>query len=143
MQDVRFSKEENSVFHPNQYKVNETWIIFKLNDAPVVTDRDGDFNVFALMDAASCFILDTGFVPAGAKEFSQIEATRLLKKGHSHKRQYPKDLIIPDNQIATNLSAEADRCGIRVIRIPEDQLQVFIDEAREGFQEHISKGRVQ
>ena len=123
--------------------MNETWIIFKLNNAPVVTDRDGDFNVFALMDAASCFILDTGFVPAESKDFSQIESKRILKNGHSHKKQYPKELIIPDTQMANNLSTEAERCGIKVKRVPEDQLQLLIGEAREGFQEHISKGRVQ
>jgi hypothetical protein len=131
------------VFHPNQFQVNKTWIIFKLNDAPVVTDSDGDFNVFALMDAASCFILGTGFVPADSEEFSQIEAKQLLKNGHSHKKQYPRELIIPNNQVANNLSTEAERCGIKVIRVPEDRLQVLIGEAREGFQKHVSKGRVQ
>lgn len=131
------------MFHPNQFQVNETWIIFKLNDAPVITVSDGDFNVFALMDAASCFILDTGFIPADWKELSQIEARRLLKNGYSHKKRYPKELIILSNQIANHLSTEAERCGIRVVRVPEDQLQVLISEAREGFQEHVSKGRFQ
>ncbi|WP_295587396.1 hypothetical protein [uncultured Lamprocystis sp.] len=131
------------MLHPNQCQVNETWIIFKLNDAPVVTDRDGDFNVFALMDAASCFILDTGFVPSESKELSETEAKRILNNGYGHKRQYPKELIIPGHQIANNLSIEAERCGIRVSRVPEDQLRLLIDEAREGFQEYISNGRYQ
>ena len=34
---------------------------------------------------------------------------------------------------------KAERCGISVVRIPEEQLQVLIGEAREGFQEHVSK----
>ena len=131
------------MFHPTQFKVNETWISFKLNDAPVVTDADGDFNIFALMDAASCFILGTGFVPADSKELSQMEAKRLLNSGHSHKKQYPKELIIPNNQVANILCKEAERCGISIVRVPEEQLQVLIGEAREGFQEHVSKGRVQ
>ncbi len=131
------------MLHPNQFQVNETWIIFKLNDAPVVTDRDGDFNAFALMDAASCFILDTGFVPADSTDFSQIESKRILNNGYSHKKQYPKTLIIPDNQATNNISTEAEHCGIKVDRVPESQLQLLIGEAREGFQEHISKGRVQ
>ena len=131
------------MFHPNQFHVNETWIFFKLNDAPVVTDRDGDFNIFGLMDAASCFILDVGFVPADSKELSQIAAKRMLKQGHSHKRQYPKELMISETQTANHLIIEAERCGIRVSRVPDDQLQLLIGEAREGFQEHISKGRVQ
>jgi hypothetical protein len=131
------------MFHPNQFQVNETWILFKLNDAPVITDRDGDFNVFGLMDAASCFILDVGFVPADSKELSQIEAKRMLKHAHSHKRQYPKALMISEGQTSKNFTIEAERCGIRVSRVREDQLQLLIGEAREGFQEHIGKGRVQ
>ena len=137
----RVSAEVYTVFHPSQFQVNETWVYFKLNDAPVITDRDGDFNVFALMDAASCFILDSGFVPADSQglsqELSQVDAKRLLKTGYSHKRQYPKQLMIPNHQMADNLGAEAKRCGIRVTRVSEDQLQLLIGEAREGFQEFM------
>lgn len=128
------------MFHASQFKVNQTWIFFKLNDAPVITDRDGDFNVFALMDAASCFILDSGFVSAEAQELSQTEARRILKKGHSHKMQYPKELMIPSHQMADKLCAEAQRCGIRVTRVAEDQLQLLIGEAREGFEEFMRQG---
>ena len=131
------------MFHPDQFQVNETWTIFKLNGAPVATDSDGDFNVFALMDVASCFILDTGLVPTDSKEFTQMEAKRLLSSGYSHKKQYPKELIIPNNQVANILSIEAERCGISVVRFPEEQLQLLIGEAREGFQEHVNKGQVQ
>ncbi len=141
--NVRFQKEIVTVFHPNQFQVNETWIIFKINNAPVVTDADGDFNIFALMDAASCFILGTGFIPTDSKEFSQVEAKQLLNSGHSHKKQYPKELIIPNKQLASILSKEAERCGISIVRVPEEQLKMLIGEAREGFQKHLSKGRVQ
>lgn len=131
------------MLHPNQYEVNETWITFQLNDAPVITDKDGDFNVFALMDAASCFILGIGFVPTDSKEISQVEAKRLISAGYSHKKQYPKELIIPNNQVASVLREEAEKRGITVARVAEEQLQVFISEAREGFQEHVSKDRIQ
>lgn len=131
------------MLHPNEFQVNETWITFQLNDAPLITDSDGDFNVFALMDAASCYILGTGYVPTNSKEFSHMEAKRLLKIGYSHKKQYPRQLIIPNNQVAHVITEEAERCGISVVRVPEERLQVFIVEARESFQEHISKGRVQ
>jgi len=131
------------VLHPNHYQVNETWITFQLNDAPVITDNNGDFNVIALMDAASCFILGIGYAPTDSKEMSQMEAERLLKFGYGHKKQYPKELIISNNQVANVLSEEAERRGINVARVPEEQLQVFIGEARESFQEHISKDRVQ
>ena len=83
------------MIHPNQFKVNEAWIAFKLNDAPIITDRDGDFNMIALMDAASCFILSTLSVSAMAVQLTELESKELLKNGWIHKQELPKTLIIP------------------------------------------------
>jgi hypothetical protein len=121
------------VLHPNQFQVNEAWLVFQLNDAPICTESDGDFNIMVLMDAASCFILSSGLVPTGAVEPSKLEAKRLLKEGQAHKQQLPKTLFIPNHIPADLLSAEAQRRGIAVVRVPEDQLLPFIGEARAGF----------
>ena len=131
------------MLHPDGFEVNEAWIVFKLNDAPISTETDGDFNVIALMDAASCFILGTEFVAVTSVEPSEIEAKRLIKCGRSHKGQLPKTLYIPESHAADMLYTEAERNGIMVIRVPEEQLLVFIGEAREGFKEHIGGGSVQ
>jgi hypothetical protein len=56
------------MLHPKQFEVNEAWIAFRVNGAPVRTERDGDFNCIALMDAASCFILGSEFIPLTAAE---------------------------------------------------------------------------
>ena len=53
---------------PNQFNVNDAWLVFRLNDAPINTERDGSFNAVCLMDAASCFILATAMVPAQLRE---------------------------------------------------------------------------
>ena len=128
------------MYEPSQFQVNEAWITFKLNDAPVSTNADGDFNVLALMDAASCFILGMEFVSVASPEPSQLESKRLLETGQSHKQQYPKTIYIPTNQAASILSTEAELQGITVVRVPESQLLVFISEARQGFQENVSGG---
>lgn len=143
MLSVRYQRKVRLMIHPSQFQVNEAWIAFKLNDAPVVTEVDGDFNVLALMDAASCMILGTEFVRAVSAEPSKLESKRLLKCGHSHKQQFPKKLFIPTNQVADLLSAEAERNKISVDRVPEDHLLIFIGEAREGFMQHVSGGRCQ
>ena len=125
------------MIHPNQFKVNEAWIAFKLNDAPIITDRDGDFNMIALMDAASCFILSTLSVSAMAVQLTELESKELLEKGWIHKQELPKTLIIPNHQVANLLQIEAESQGITVVRVPEDQLMLFIGEARTGFKEHL------
>jgi len=131
------------VLHPNQFQVNEAWIIFKLNEAPIPTTLDGDFNFIALMDAASCFILSSVPVATSAAEPSKMEAKRLLKEGQTHKQQLPKTLFIPSDQLANILTTEAERQGIRVVRVPEDQLLLFVGDARESFKERFSGGSIQ
>jgi hypothetical protein len=128
------------VLHPNQFQVDEAWIVFKLNDEPVHTELNGDFNFLALMDAASCFLLSYAPVAAQVTEPTQMESRRLLEEGKAHKMQLPKILFVPIEQPAQFLAAEAERVGIEVVRVEEYQLLVFIGEAREGFKEHLGGG---
>lgn len=130
------------MLHPNQFQVNEAWIAFKLNDAPIVTKTDGDFHVIALMDAASCFIFGTEFVPVASSEPSELESKRLMNSGQSRNQCLPKTLYIPTDLVADILSIEAQRNGVAVVRVPEEKLALFIGEAREGFKEHMGDGHV-
>ena len=131
------------MLHPNQFQVDEAWIVFKLNEAPVPTGRDGDFNFLALMDAASCFILSVTPVSAEAAEPPAMDVNKLLQDGEAHHRKLPKTLFIPQEQHANLLAAEAEDLGISVVRVAEAELLTFIGEAREGFRERIGGGRTQ
>ena len=55
----------------------------------------------------------------------------------------PKTLFIPSDQLANILTAEAERQGICVVRVPEDQLLLFVGDARESFKERFSGGSIQ
>jgi hypothetical protein len=125
------------MLHPNQFTVNEAWIAFQLNDAPIHTEQDGTFNCLALMDAASCFILGTEFVSASHEDASQLEIRRLVKKGKSHKNQFPKTLLLAREHAGGSIEREAARQKIAVVRVPESELLVFIGEARDGFRERF------
>jgi hypothetical protein len=129
--------------HPNQFRVNEAWIAFKLNDSPISTKADGDFNLIALMDAASCFILCTTLVPASSAELEKTEAKRLLKEAQAHKQQLPEKLFIPRDLPANNFAAEAERQGIGVARVPESELLLFVGEAKDGFRKRFGGGTIQ
>ncbi len=134
--DTQVSKE-HPMLQPDQFHVNEAWIAFKLNDAPISTELDGDFNLLALMDVASCFMLGTTTLSAGSAQLSQLEAKLLLKKGQSHKKQLPKKLFIPDVLLADQLVVEAARLKVDVQRIDESELQACIGETREIFRERF------
>jgi hypothetical protein len=128
------------MLHPNQFRVNEAWIAFRVNEDPIRTEADGDFNCVALMDAASCFILTTALVPCEQAEPTQLEARRLLKRAWSHKQEFPSQLIVASGHFPKILSAEAARQNIAVLRVSEDQLLPFIGEVREGFAERFGHG---
>ncbi len=53
---VRRHLQVPRMLRPNQFEVNEAWIVFRLNNAPIRIEHEGSFNCIALMDAASCFI---------------------------------------------------------------------------------------
>ena len=128
------------MLHPNQFEVNEAWLVFQVNELPIRTDLDGDLNCIALMDAASCFILGSALAPAGEAEPSKAAVRRLFKEAKAHKQELPKTLFIPSGQFESILPAEAERQGIAVVRVPEDQLLVFIGEVRVSFKEHFPGG---
>lgn len=118
------------MLHPDQFQVNEAWIGFKLNDQPIHTEQDGDFDFLALMDAASCFILSSASVSAKSAKLSQLESRRFLKQEQEHKKRLPKTLYVPSEQPATFLAGEVEGMSIRIVRISENQLLPFIGEAK-------------
>jgi hypothetical protein len=131
------------VLHPNQFHLDEAWILFKLNATPISTGADGDFNVCALMDAASCFIVSSVLVPVSSAQPSETDSRHLLEEGRAHHQRLPAALFISDGVPAKLLAAEAAREGITVTFVPDAQLQQFIGEAREGFRERFGGGSVQ
>jgi hypothetical protein len=128
------------MLHPNQFIVNEAWIAFQLNTAPIRTETDGAFHCFALMDAASCFILASEMIAASQQEPSQLEFRRLLKSGSKHNNALPRTLFVPREWSAEVITREAERQGIEVVRVPERELVIFVGEAQQGFREWFGQG---
>lgn len=122
------------MLHPNQFNVNDAWILFQLNAAPIQTDVDGSFNCMALMDAASRHILGSEMVSTNSPELSKLAARRLLKKSAGHKKELPKALYIACESAGDELAREAECQHIEVVRVPQSELLIFVREAQESFQ---------
>jgi len=127
------------MLHPNQFKVNDAWIAFRLNDAAIVTEQDGDVDCIALMDAASCYMLGMEMYSARTIGPSAQESHRLLQQGQDRAGTLPKMLFVVEGQIASAVYQEATRLNIEVVAAPEDELLVFIGEARDGFKERFGR----
>ncbi|WP_418314938.1 hypothetical protein [Piscinibacter sakaiensis] len=128
------------MLQPEQFEPNEAWIAFRLNDAPLHTAADGDFDFFALMDAASRLILGSATVSARDSQLSEGDARGLFDEVRAQAQALPVTLFVPDDMPAQGLAAEAHRLGITVVGIPLDQLLGFIGEARQSFRERFGTG---
>ena len=129
------------MLHPNQFEVNEAWIAFRLNRVPIRTAREGNFNCIALMDAASCFILGSEFIPVALTEPTRAQFRRMLEDAKRHKHQLPKTLFVSRDDVADQVTLEATQQRINVARVPESDLLIFIREARDAFAEHFEGPR--
>lgn len=125
------------MLHPQQFEVNEAWIAFRLNGVPVRTEQDGEFHCIALMDAASCFILGSEFIPVTSTEPTEAQFRRLLNHAKSHKQQLPKTLLISRGELADRITLVATQHNIEVVQVLGSQLDVFVGEARQVFAERF------
>lgn len=129
------------MLHPNQFTANDAWIGFRLNDAPLVTERDGDFDCLALMDAASCYIVAMEMYSARTRGPSTPESRRLLQQGQDRAGTWPSKLLVAEGQVPDALCQEAARLNIEIVTVPEYDLLVFIGEARDGFRQRFGRSQ--
>jgi len=122
---------------PERLEIKEAWVAFKLNTSPIFTKADGNFNVFSLMDVASGFILSMAFVPVQAASLPAEEVGRLMEEAHAHENKWPKLLLIQSALAADVMIGKAEGLGISVRVVPESQLDVFVRDAKEGFNERF------
>ncbi len=129
------------MLEPNQFEEDEAWVVFQLNDAPVRTEQDGDFNCIALMDAASGFIFGTTFVSVAQAEPSVFEVRKLFSSCFERSGGTPATLLLPKGQFQTAFPSEAKRRGIIAVHVHETELLSLTSEATQGFREHVQGGR--
>jgi hypothetical protein len=124
--------------HPRDYTVNETWIVFRLNEAPVMTEQDGDFDIVCLMDAASCHVLGSAFFDAGTAEIPAPAAEDLLETGRAKANGLPEKLLLSSAIGTEQFARLAGDAGIEAERVPDKDLSVFLSEVRRGFSKQIT-----
>ena len=129
--------------NPQDYAPNEAWLLFWLNDAPVHTVSDGDFNVMAIMDVGTGLILGMEFVGILAEEPTEFESRKLLASAESKAGERPQRLLVDSGQNLSQLIERASAMGLEVILESGSNLNPITQEAREGFAAHVSGARKQ
>src|SRR5690606_42010595 len=106
------------MLEPNQFEEDEAWVVFQLNDAPVRTEQDGDFNCIALMDAASGFIFGTAFVSVAQAEPSVFEVRKLFSSCLERSGGTPATLLLPKGQFQIGRASCRDSVEMWGARAP-------------------------
>jgi hypothetical protein len=122
-----------------QSDANCAWIAFRLNEAPVRTRLDGDFNCLALMDAASGVILGMEMIPASDPVESQLLFQELLRSAESAVHCLPRKLYLMNSDDIRPLAEAVVGTQMEVFIVPVDALESFIGDARRGFAERFEE----
>ena len=122
---------------------SQAWLLFQLNDAPVCTASDGDFNVLAIMDVATGVIFGMEFVALEAVEPSEFEARKLFASAESEAGRRPDTLFVSREKRMSQLIGAAEAMGVEVMLENEESLDALTREAREGFMAHVNGTRTQ
>lgn len=125
--------------HPGQFKVNEAWIGFQLSNAPFETE-EGHGNCLSLMDAASGYLFGIVLESAEAPEGSAMELRRLFERAREQAKHYPEQLFVPAGRLQAAFSPEAERLGIPVLPVAEDELRALIGDAQREFRKAFEDG---
>jgi hypothetical protein len=119
----------------HQFVEGETWIVFPLSDTPIRTQRDGDYYLIGLMDAATGLIIGNTFQSVNDSELSANSVQDILDRGLRNTGSSATTLILPAGQFGTVFCSEAERRGTTIVSVPFEQLLRVIGHARESFKE--------
>lgn len=128
---------------PSDFAHNEAWLLFQLNEAPVMTEADGDFNALAIMEVATGMILGFELVQLSMPGLPEFLSRKLLVDAEDEAGSRPKKLFVASEHDSDDLVRVAKAMGINVERVPAKELYDITQEARAGFAAHVPGGRVQ
>jgi hypothetical protein len=137
---VRFKRGHALSIIPTDYAPNEAWLVFELNEAPVRTEQDGDFDVLAVMDVATGVILGMEFVGLLEERLPEFASRRLLASAESEAGRRPQRLFLESAVKTAQTAAMANALGIDVEQVSNATLHPLTREAREGFAARVSGG---
>jgi hypothetical protein len=115
--------------------VNEAWILFWLTDSPIHTEKDGDFNIVALIDVASCYILGNDIVTE--TDGLQPHIKSLLKQAHDQVHCLPQQLIVQDNMVSPQLEQEMETLKLTMESATRGQIWPIVGEAVQAFKQYL------
>jgi len=126
---------------PDQFEVNKTWIAIRINE-PYLLVQDIPYDIYILIDAASTFTF--GHVVAKVADQAPVESEveALFEKAWGFKKQWPKELIMPESSSAKDVFRNvAKKNGIDFNAVPLSELFPIVGELKESFADAFGAGK--
>ena len=113
---------------PSNYRVNEAWIVVKINDAPFYVKNDA-YDVCVLMDAGSTYVFGHALSRVADGSVSDDDVKAIFDTAWRSKRQWPEKVIVTDNsKVSAIFEKQAKENGLPVIFIPVADLELIVGE---------------
>lgn len=95
----KMSNMESNMITPDQFYVNEAWIAVRINEEFIFV-QDEPYDIYILMDAASCFVLGHVLSRVIDEAPQEKDIKELFQAAFQSKNQWAKVLILTGNSPA-------------------------------------------
>jgi hypothetical protein len=121
------------MLYPDQFQVNEVWIALRVNDSFTYVQGE-PYDIYVLVDAASCYVMGHVLSKTVDEAPNESDVETLFKEAWGAKRQWPKKLIVPENDLAEiTFSGQAEKNGFLFETVPLSDLGPIVGELKELF----------
>ena len=119
---------------PDQFRVNEAWIAVRINESFLFV-KDEPYDMYVLMDAASCYILGHVLSKVTDQAPHEKDVESLFKKAWEAKNQWAEKLILTENSTAEDVfRKEAEKNSLSVRIVPLSDLETIVGPLKESFE---------
>ena len=130
------------MFTPDQFRVNEAWIIIRVNDEFLFIE-DEPHDVYVLMDACSLYAFGYMLSCVADETPNEKDVKALFEKAWSAKKQWAEGLIVTENSIAESVfRKQAQKNGLSVEIVPLADLEPIVGSLRELFASGFDENRI-
>ena len=118
---------------PDNYRVNEAWIVAKINNVPFFVQSD-EYDVYVLLDAGSTYVFGHALSRVTDGSTTVEDVVALFDTAWQGKHQWPEKIIVTDNsKTAAIFESQAKKNGLPVIYMPLTELEPIVGELMNLF----------
>ena len=118
---------------PDQFRVNEAWIAARINEEFLFV-QDEPYDIYVLMDAASCYILGHVLSRAVDEVPQEKDVKELFQTAFQAKNQWADILILTGNSPADNVfKKQGEQQGLSIRIVNQLDLEPILGPLKKSF----------